>query len=81
MPATGNEAAPTDRRSLVVRAIRTVLDSPEHAWLKRMSAADRAKIDAYYRERYGAETVKWRSEVRSRPLAIPDLDHSLVAAS
>ncbi len=43
---------------VVARAIKTVLDSPEHAWLKGMSPADRAKIDAFYRERYGAEKVK-----------------------
>lgn len=42
----------------VMRAVRAVLDSPEHAWLKGMSPEDRARIDAFYRERYGAETVK-----------------------
>ncbi len=38
----------------VARAIRTVLDSPEHAWRRGMSADDRARIDAFYRDRYGA---------------------------
>ena len=42
----------------VARAITSVLDSPEHAWLKGMSPEDRARIDAFYRERYGADTVK-----------------------
>lgn len=40
----------------VARAIRAVLDSPEHSWKKGMSAEDRARIDQFYRERYG--TVK-----------------------
>ena len=38
----------------VARAVRAVLDSPEHSWRKGMSPADRQRIDAFYRERYGA---------------------------
>jgi hypothetical protein len=40
----------------VARAIKTVLDMPEHSWKKGMSAADRARIDAFYKERYGAKS-------------------------
>jgi hydroxylamine dehydrogenase len=38
----------------VGRVVKTILDSPEHAWKKGMSAEERAKIDAFYRERYGS---------------------------
>jgi len=37
----------------VGKVIQGVLDSPEHAWKKGMSAEERQKIDAFYRERYG----------------------------
>ena len=33
-------------------------DMAEHAWLKGMSPEERAKIDAFYKERYGAEPAK-----------------------
>ncbi|HXH27575.1 MAG TPA: multiheme c-type cytochrome, partial [Candidatus Polarisedimenticolia bacterium] len=38
----------------VDKVVKAILDSPEHAWIKGMSAEDRAKIDAFYRERYGS---------------------------
>jgi hydroxylamine dehydrogenase len=37
--------------------VKTVLDSPEHSWKKGMSPEERARIDRFYRERYG-EPVK-----------------------
>ncbi|HEU4401352.1 MAG TPA: multiheme c-type cytochrome [Candidatus Polarisedimenticolia bacterium] len=37
----------------VARVIKTILDSPEHSWKKGMSAEDRARIDAFYKDRYG----------------------------
>jgi hypothetical protein len=40
----------------VGRVIKAVLDSPEHSWKKGMSAEDRARIDAFYKERYGAKS-------------------------
>ena len=38
----------------VQQAIDKILSSPEHAWKKGMSAQDRERIDAFYKERYGA---------------------------
>jgi len=38
----------------VEKVIQAILDSPEHAWKKGMSPEERAKIDAFYKERYGA---------------------------
>ncbi len=38
----------------VAKVIRTILDSPEHAWKKGMSPEERRKIDQFYKERYGA---------------------------
>ncbi len=37
----------------VRRVVKGILDSPEHSWTKGMSAEERARIDAFYRERYG----------------------------
>lgn len=42
----------------VSRVIKAALDSPEHAWLKGMSSEERARIDAFYRERYGSESAR-----------------------
>jgi hypothetical protein len=41
----------------VARVIREVLDSPEHAWKKGMTPEERARIDAFYKERYGLEST------------------------
>ncbi len=40
----------------VTKVIRTILDSPEHAWKKGMSPEERKKIDDFYKERYGLST-------------------------
>jgi hypothetical protein len=37
----------------VLAAIKKVEDMGEHAWLKGMSSEERAKIDQFYKERYG----------------------------
>ncbi len=37
----------------VAKVVKAILDSPEHSWKKGMSAEDRARIDAFYKERYG----------------------------
>jgi len=42
----------------VAKTIRAILDSPEHSWKKGMSAEDRARIDAFYKQRYGAGEVR-----------------------
>ena len=42
----------------VARVVRTIFDSPEHSWKKGMSAEDRARIDAFYRQRYGGPDVR-----------------------
>jgi hypothetical protein len=42
----------------VMKVIREVRDMGEHAWLKGMSPEERAKIDDFYRERYGADEAK-----------------------
>jgi hypothetical protein len=42
----------------VARVVRAILDSPEHSWKKGMSAEDRARIDAFYSQRYGRPDVK-----------------------
>jgi hypothetical protein len=39
----------------VLKTIAKVQAMGEHAWLQGMSPADRAKIDAFYKERYGLE--------------------------
>jgi hypothetical protein len=39
----------------VGKVIQAVLDSPEHAWKKGMSPEDRARIDAFYKQRYGTD--------------------------
>jgi hydroxylamine dehydrogenase len=43
---------------VVAKVIQGVLDMPEHSWKKGMSPEDRAKIDAFYKERYGATQVQ-----------------------
>jgi hypothetical protein len=50
------EAAHGDPRVRAV--IKSILDSPEHAWKKGMSPEDRARIDAFYKERYGTEKAQ-----------------------
>lgn len=45
------EAAHGDAK--VLEAIKKVEDMGEHAWLKGMSPEERAKIDEFYKERYG----------------------------
>lgn len=45
------EAAHGDAK--VLEAIQKVQDMGEHAWLKGMSPEERAKIDQFYKERYG----------------------------
>lgn len=45
------EAAKGDAK--VLEAIKKVEDMGEHAWLKGMSPEERAKIDQFYKERYG----------------------------
>jgi hypothetical protein len=47
-----SEAAHGDAE--MARVIKEVLDSPEHSWKKGMSAEERLRIDAFYKERYGA---------------------------
>ena len=42
----------------VAKVIKAVLDSPEHAWKKGMSPEDRARIDSFYKERYGADKAQ-----------------------
>jgi hypothetical protein len=42
----------------VARVVKAILDSPEHSWKKGMSAEDRARIDAFYRQRYGGPAVR-----------------------
>jgi hydroxylamine dehydrogenase len=37
----------------VAKVIKTILDSPEHAWKKGMSPEERKRIDDFYKERYG----------------------------
>ncbi len=37
------------------KVVKEILDSPEHAWKKGMSAEDRARIDAFYKQRYGPD--------------------------
>jgi hypothetical protein len=44
--------------AVVARVIREVLDSPEHAWKKGMTPEERARIDAFYKERYGLESTQ-----------------------
>jgi hypothetical protein len=43
---------------VVAQVIQGVLNMPEHSWKKGMSTEDRAKIDAFYKERYGAGQAK-----------------------
>jgi hypothetical protein len=39
----------------VAKVIQAILNSPEHAWKKGMSPEERARIDAFYKERYGTK--------------------------
>jgi hydroxylamine dehydrogenase len=41
----------------VAKVIQEILDSPEHAWKKGMSAEERKRIDEFYKDRYGAGEV------------------------
>jgi hypothetical protein len=50
------EAAAGDAK--VLEAIKKVEDMGEHAWLKGMSPEERAKIDRFYKERYGTPVAQ-----------------------
>ena len=42
----------------VASTVKTILDAPEHSWKKGMSPEDRARIDTFYKERYGEDGGK-----------------------
>jgi hypothetical protein len=45
-------AARGDEKVLAV--LKSIQESPLHSWRKGLSPEDRAKIDAFYKQRYGA---------------------------